>query len=168
MSGRSAEDSVNLVAAFHQGLQELGFVEGQNVTVLYDWARGDYSRLPALAAELVARRVNVLLAVGGGASARAAKAATATIPIVFIIGGDPVKDGLANSFNRPGGNSTGCTILTGEIEPKRLGLLQELVPNVGVYGALLNPSNALAARQLRDLEDAARKDWQADIRCTRA
>jgi putative ABC transport system substrate-binding protein len=157
MSGRSPEESAHLVAAFHQGLQELGFTEGQNVTIEYRWARGDFSRLSALAADLVTRRVNVLSSVGGTPSARAAKAATSTIPIVFATGGDPVEDGLVESFNRPGGNATGYAILTNLIEPKRLGLLQELVPNVGVYGALLNPSSADATRQLQELEEAASK-----------
>src|SRR5262249_53882392 len=106
---------------------------------------------------LVARRVKVLVAVGGGSSTRAAKAATSTIPIVFATGSDPVEDGLVESFSRPGGNATGYTILTNQIEPKRLGLLQEVVPNVEVYGVLLNPSSALAARQLRELEEAASK-----------
>ena len=101
MSTRSAEDTAHLVAAFHQGLRELGFIEGQNVTIEYRWANGDYSRPPALAAELVARRVKVLVSVGGHAGA--AKAATSTIPIVFATGVDPVEAGLVVSFNRPGG-----------------------------------------------------------------
>ena len=134
MSYRSSEESAHLVAAFHQGLQELGFIEGQNVTIEYRWAHGDYSRPPALAAELVAQRVDVLVAVGRGVSVSAAKAATSTIPIVFT-GTDPVEDGLVESFNRPGGNATGYTIWTNRIESKRLGLLHELVPNVGVYGS---------------------------------
>ena len=157
MSYRSPEESVHLVAAFHQGLQELGFVEGQNLTIEYRWARGDYSRPPALAAELVSRRVDVLVAVGGGIAARTAKAATSTIPIVFATGLDPVEDGLVKSFNRPGGNATGYAIWTNYIESKRLGLLHELAPNVEVYGTLLNPSDAVFARsQLQQLEEAAR------------
>src|SRR5262245_2272732 len=158
MSQRSPEDTVHLVAAFHEGLREFGFVEGQNVTIEYRWARGDIRRLPPLAAELVARRVNVLVTVGGTSAARAAKAATSTIPIVFAIGTDPVEDGLVASFNRPGGNATGYTILTNLIEPKRLSLLQELLPNVGVYGTLLNKSRpAYTARRLQELEEAASK-----------
>src|SRR5271167_503830 len=107
MSGRSPEDSAHLVAAFRQGLAETGFVEGQNVTIEFHWARGQYDRLSALAADLVSRPVAVLVGVGGDASALAAKQATATIPIVFGMGGDPVKAGLVESFNRPGGNATG-------------------------------------------------------------
>jgi len=101
MSSRSTEDTTHLVAAFLQGLRELGFIEGQNMAIEYRWARGDYSRLPALAADLVARRVNVLVVVGG--NARAAKAATSAIPIVFATGGDPVEEGLVESFSRPAG-----------------------------------------------------------------
>src|SRR5262245_26527550 len=158
MSYRSPEESVHLIATFHQGLQELGFVEGRNLTIEYRWARGDYSRPPAPAAELVARRVDGLVAVGGGLAARAAKAATSTIPIVFATGLDPVEEGLVKSFNRPGGNATGYAIWTDYIESKRLGLLHELAPNVEVYGALLNPSDAaFARRRLQELEEAARR-----------
>jgi len=155
MSTRSAEDTAHLVTAFHQGLQELGFSAGQNVTIEYRYAHGDYSRLPALAAELVARRVNVLVSVGGYSAV--AKAATSTIPIVFATGIDPVEAGIIESFNRPGGNATGYTIWTNQIEQKRLGLLHELVPNAGVYGTLLNPNNALVARRLQELQEAASK-----------
>jgi putative ABC transport system substrate-binding protein len=139
MSGRSPEDSVHLVASFRQGLREGGFVERQNVAIEYRWARGDYGQLPALAAELVKLRVNVLAGVGGDPSARAAKAATSIIPVVFGMGGDPIKAGLVESLNRPGGNATGFTILTNEMEPKRLGLLHELVPGIPLFGAILNP-----------------------------
>jgi putative ABC transport system substrate-binding protein len=107
MSGRSPEDSAYLVAAFRQGLSEGGFVEGQNVAIEFRWARGQYDRLPALAAELVGRQVSVLVGLGGDNSALAAKQATSTIPIVFGMGGDPVKAGLVDSFNRPGGIATG-------------------------------------------------------------
>jgi putative tryptophan/tyrosine transport system substrate-binding protein len=160
MSGRSPEDSVHLVAAFRQGLREGGFVERQNVAIEYRWARGDYGQLPALAAELVKLRVNVLAGVGGDPSARAAKAATSTIPVVFGMGGDPIKAGLVESLNRPGGNATGFTILTNEMEPKRLGLLHELVPGIPLFGAILNPNFPPAAGQLNDLEEAARKIGQ--------
>ena len=156
MSGRSSEDSVHLVAAFRQGLREAGFVEGQNVAVEFRWARGEYSRLPALAAELVGRRIAVFVGIGGDASAIAAKQATSTIPIVFGMGGDPIKIGLVESFNRPGGNATGFTLLTNQMEPKRLGLLHEIVPGVPLIGVLLNPNFPPAARQLSELEDAAR------------
>src|SRR5262245_4227671 len=158
LSSRSPEESAHLVAAFHNGLQELGFVEGQNLAIEYRWARGDPSLPRTLAAELVARRVNVLIAVGGGSSPRAAKAATSTIPIVFATGVDPVEEGLVESFNRPGGNATGYAIWTNYIESKRLGLLHELAPNVESYGALLNSSDAaFARRQLQELEEAARR-----------
>jgi putative ABC transport system substrate-binding protein len=157
MSGRSPEDSAHLLAAFRQGLSEVGFVEGQNVAFEFRWARGQYDRLPALAAELVERRVAVLAGVGGDVSAIAAKWATSTIPIVFGTGSDPVAAGLVDSFNRPGGNATGYTLLTNEIEPKRLGLLHELVPDAAFIGALLNPNFPPAARQLREIEDAAPK-----------
>src|SRR5207249_6050663 len=106
LSSRAPEDSNHLVAAFRRGLAEGGFVEGQNVAIEFRWARGQYDLLPAMAADLVSRPVNVLTAVGGDPSPRAAKRATSTIPIVFGMGGDPVRDGLVDSFNRPGGNVT--------------------------------------------------------------
>jgi ABC-type uncharacterized transport system substrate-binding protein len=156
MSARSPEDSTHLVEAFRRGLGEGGFVEGRNVTIEFRWARGDYSRLPALAADLVSRQVAVIVAAGGEPSGLAAKAATATIPIVFGIGGDPVALGLVESFSRPGGNATGVTLLTNLMEPKRLGLLRELAPGVPLIGVLLNPKFAPASRQLRQVEEAAR------------
>ena len=155
MSSRSPEDSAHLVAAFRRGLGEGGFVEGQNVAIEFRWARGQYERLPALAAELVSSRVAVLVAVGGDPSPIAAKQATSTIPIVFGIGDDPVKIGLVDSWNRPGGNVTGVTLMTALMEPKRLGLLRELVPGVALIGVLLNPAFPAAARQLQQLEEAA-------------
>ena len=155
MSARAPEDSEHLLAAFRRGLGESGFIEGRNVAVEYRWARGDYGRLPALAAELVNRRVAVLLGVGGDASARAAKAATSTIPIVFGMGSDPVAAGMVASLNRPGGTVTGVSVLTNEMEPKRLGLLHELVPGTTLVGALLNPNFPAAAGQLQELEAAA-------------
>jgi len=145
MSSRSPEDSVHLLEAFRRGLKEGGFSEGQNVAIEFRWAHGDYSKLPALAADLVSRRVNVLTAVGGDPSPHAAKRATSTIPIVFGMGGDPVSDGLVESFNRPGGNVTGVTLLTNLMEPKRLGLLRELAPGVTLIGALVNPAFAPAS-----------------------
>ena len=156
MSSRSPEDSAHLVAAFRQGLAEGGFVEGQNVAIEFRWAGGNYSRLPALAAELVGRRVAVLVGVGGDISARVAKQATTTIPIIFGMGDDPVAAGLVASLNRPGGNMTGFTLLTNDMEPKRLGLLHEIAPAASLVGILLNANFPPAARQLRDLEDAAR------------
>ena len=156
MSGRSPEDSAHLVAAFRQGLDETGFVEGQNVAIEFRWANGQYDRLPALAADLVSRRVTVLVGVGGDVSAVAAKRATATIQVVFGMGSDPIKAGLVESLNRPGGNATGYTLLTNELEPKRLGLLRDLVPQASVFGVLVNPKFPPAARELQDLEEAAR------------
>ena len=154
MSARAPEDSAHLLAAFRRGLAEGGYVEGQNVSVEFRWARGQYDLLPAMAADLVSRRVNVLVAVGGDPSPRAAKRATSTIPIVFGVGGDPISEGLVESFNRPGGNATGDTLYTNIMEPKRLGLLRELVPGVPLIGVLLNPS--LAPYQLPQIEEAAR------------
>jgi putative tryptophan/tyrosine transport system substrate-binding protein len=156
MSSRSPEDSVHLLAAFRQGLGETGFIEGQNVAIEFRWAQGQYQRLSALAADLVSRRVAVFTAVGGETSAVAAKQATSTIPIVFV-STDPVRSGLVESYNRPGGNATGSFIATVEMEPKRLGLLHELVPGVSLIGALLNPNIPEATRrQLPELEQAAR------------
>jgi len=155
MSGRSPDDSRHLVAAFHQGLGETGFVEGKNLVVEYRWASGQYDRLPALAADLVKRQVAVIAAVGGDVSAVAAKRATSTIPIVFGMGGDPIKAGLVDSVGRPGGNATGYTLLTSELEPKRLGLLRDLLPDAGMIAVLLNPNFPPAAGQAKDLEKAA-------------
>jgi len=155
MSARSPEDTVEVLKAFHGGLEQGGFIDGQNVNIEYRWARGDYSRLPVLATELIGRHINVLVATGGDASARAAKETTATIPVVFNMGGDPVKDGLVNSFNR--GNVTGSVVLTDSLEPKRLDLLHEIVPGVALFGALVNPTYPRAADQLRDLEAAVPK-----------
>jgi putative ABC transport system substrate-binding protein len=156
MSGRAPETDTHIVAAFREGLGEQGFVEGQNLAIEFRWARGEYGRLPALAAELVALRVAVLAALGGDLSGAAAKRATSTIPIVFGSGGDPVQTGLVESFGRPGGNATGYTFLTNQMESKRVGLLHELLPSVGLVGALVNPNFAPAARQSQQIEDAAR------------
>jgi len=155
MSARSPDDTGPVLQAFLKGLGEARFFDGQNVTIEYRWARGDYGRLPTFAAEFVQRRVNVLVATGGTASAVAAKQATSTIPIVFVAG-DPVKAGLVESFNRPGGNATGSNVITADMEPKRFSLLHELVPGVPLIGALLNPNFPEGARQLPDLEQAAR------------
>ena len=139
----SPETWRHYVAAFKNGLSQVGFIDGQNVTIDYRWAYGDYSRLPALAAELVGLRISVIAATGGSRSALAAKAATATIPIVFLFGdGDPVKHGLVESINRPGGNVTGITMVAGLLEPKRLELLREMVPNTTTVHILVNPNNA--------------------------
>src|SRR2546421_594354 len=128
MSARSPEESAHLVEAFRRGLREGGFAENENVAIEFRWAKGDYGRLPALAAELVNRRVNVLTAIGGDPSALAAKRATSEIPIVFGVGGDPVQLGLVASLNRPGGNVTGLSLLTNLMEPKRLGPVPGLGP----------------------------------------
>ena len=160
MSGRSPEDAAHLVAAFRQGLGEGGFVEGQNVAIEYRWGLGQYDRMPALAADLVNRQVAVLVGVGGDVSAAAAKRATSTIPVVFGMGGDPVRAGMVESLNRPGGNATGFTLLTNEMEPKRLGILHDLMQGAAVIGVLMNPSFPLAARQLQDIEEAAGKIGQ--------
>jgi ABC-type uncharacterized transport system substrate-binding protein len=163
MSTRSPEDSAYLLAAFRRGLAEGGFVEGQNVAIEFRWARGEYDRLPEIAADLVSRRVNVLTAVGGDPSPRAAKRATSTIPIVFGMGSDPVSEGLVESFNWPGGNATGIETLTSEMEPKRLGLSRELVPGVSLVGVLLNPNFPPSAYQLRQIEEAARTIGQRTV-----
>ena len=155
LSARSPDDAGTVLQAFLKGLGEAGFFDGQNVTIEYRWARGEYGRLPALAAEFVQRRVNVLATTGGEPSALAAKQATSTIPIVFVAG-DPVKAGLVESLNRPGGNATGSYIATSEMEQKRLSLLHELTPGVPLIGVLLNPNFADSARQMRELEEAAR------------
>ena len=156
LSSRSPEDSAHLIPAFAAGLAEGGYVEGQNLAIEFRWARGRYDLLPAMAAELVTRRVAVLTTAGGEPSALAAKRATSTIPIVFGIGGDPVALGLVASFSRPGGNATGVTLLTNLMEPKRLGLLRELAPGVPLIGVLLNPKFAPASRQLQQVEETAR------------
>jgi putative tryptophan/tyrosine transport system substrate-binding protein len=156
LSSRSPDESKHLVAAFRTGLQASGYVEGQNVGIEYRWAEGQYDRLPELAADLVRRGVAVLVTTGGEPSALAAKEATSTIPIVFTVGGDPVKVGLVASLSRPGGNATGVSLLTTAPEAKRLGLLNEVVPNAAVFGVLINPNYQEAEAQSREVQDAAR------------
>jgi putative tryptophan/tyrosine transport system substrate-binding protein len=141
--------------AFQRGLGETGFTEGQNVAFEYRWAHGQFDRLPALASELVRQHINVFAAMGTPASALAAKAATTIIPIVFVTGSDPVAMGLAESFNRPGGNATGIYMLTTSLEPKRLELVHELVPDASVIGAIVDPTSPEARRQVEDLSTAA-------------
>ena len=154
MSGRSLADAGYLADAFRQGLRDSGYVEGENISIEYRWANGEYDRLPGLASDLLLRKVLVLVAVGGDSSALAAKQATSTVPIVFGTGSDPIKAGLIASFNRPGGNATGYALLTNQMEPKRIGLLHELVPNVSLLGALINPSFPPAAQELEDIQNA--------------
>jgi len=157
LSARSPEDTVQVLAAFHKGLGDGGFVNERNVNVEYRWARGNYDQLPELAAELVRLHVSVLVGTGGDASARAVKEATANIPVVFNMGSDPVKAGLVQSFNRPGGNATGSVILSEAMEQKRFGILQEMVPDVALFGAIVNPNYPASANQMHDLEGAAPK-----------
>ena len=153
----SAADSAHLVAAFRQGVKEAGFVEGQNVVIEYSWAEGRNDRLPALAVELVQRKVAVIAATSAPAAV-AAKSATSTvpIPIVFIIGVDPVRTGLVASLNRPGGNITGVTFPTVDVTAKRLGQLHELVPKAELIGVLLDPNLPEVDMEVRDVEVAAR------------
>jgi putative tryptophan/tyrosine transport system substrate-binding protein len=145
-----------LVAGFREGLTQAGFTEGQNVRVEYRWAENDVDRLPALAADLVARQVAVIVASGGTVTALAAKAATTTVPVVFVIGADPVKWNLVTSINRPGGNVTGVSFLVDAIVAKRLEVLRELVPGGSSIGLLMNPKNPNAESNRNDVETAAR------------
>src|SRR5437764_1278132 len=158
LSTGSPDPAAPLMDAFRQGLSETGYVEGQNLAIEYRWAEGHYDRLPALAADLVGRKVDLIVAPGATPAALAAKNATSTIPIVFRTG-DPVADGLVASLARPGGNLTGVGILAGELTPKRLELLSELVPQAKVIALLVNPNSAgteRIKRIIRDMEEAAR------------
>jgi putative ABC transport system substrate-binding protein len=143
------------VAAFRQGLSETGYVEGKDVAIEYRWAEGSYDRLPALAADLVASKIDLIVA-SAPPSVRAAKNATTTIPIVFLIGIDPVAEGLVASLARPGGNLTGFSMFSTELMPKRLELLSELVPQAGVIALLVNPNNSNAEQVIGDVREAAR------------
>ena len=150
----SAAPFAPFTAAFRQGLSEAGYVEERNVLIEYRWAEGHYDRLPALAAELVRRRVALIFASGSNAPAQAAKAATTEIPIVFASGGEPVKAGLVDSLSRPGGNITGISWIAAALVPKQLELLHELVPAASAVGALVNPSYPDIELQLREISDA--------------
>ena len=153
----SPESAAYRTSAFRQGLNETGHVEGRNVAIEYHWAEGHNDRMPEIMADLVRRRVAVIATPGDTSAALAAKAATATIPIVFGVGLDPVKLGLVASLARPGGNATGVNFLTAELAAKRLGLLREMVPQAGRVAALLNPTNAANAEAtLRELQTASR------------
>ena len=156
--GAGALDNYVLyLAAFRKGLAETGFVEGQNVAIEYRWAEGQYERMAQLAEDLVRRRVAVIAVPGSPPGARAAKAATSTIPIVFSVGDDPVRSGLVASISRPGGNATGINFLTGEVVAKRLALLHELLPGAARVAAFINPADASRAEVLREeVEVAAR------------
>jgi putative ABC transport system substrate-binding protein len=157
LDGGAKDTSAGLAAAFRKGLGETGYVEGQNVTVEYHWLEGHYDGLPALAADLVRRRVAVFAIPGTTNATIAAKAATATIPIVFGTGEDPVKLGLVASLARPGGNATGVNYFTQEVNSKRLALLHELVPKARRVAVLLNPANATSAETTaREVQEAAR------------
>jgi putative ABC transport system substrate-binding protein len=153
---RGADDDPYLLTAFRHGLKDVGYVEGDNVTTEYRFAEGHYDRLPALAADLVRRRVSVIAALGTPA-APAAKTATTSIPIVFTAGVDPVEVGLVAAMNRPGGNLTGVTLLGVELEPKRLELLRELIPMATIIAALVNPNSPAAETQSKEMQASARK-----------
>jgi putative tryptophan/tyrosine transport system substrate-binding protein len=156
LSSRSPGESATSEAAFRAGLKESGYAEGENAHIAFRWAEGQYRRLAVLAADLVAIRVAVIAAVGGGPSIMAAKAATATIPIVFTFGGDPVKAGFVASFDRPGGNITGVSWFSAALAGKRLELLLQLVSDASIVALLLNPNSEEAAPQSPDFEQAAR------------
>jgi ABC-type uncharacterized transport system substrate-binding protein len=156
LNGQSFAESEALLTGFRQGLTETGYVEHRNVGIEYRWAQGQYDRLPAIAADLVRRQVSVIVATGNPRTAFAAKAATATIPIVFTTAADPVRLGLVASFNRPGGNVTGVSSLSNELAQKRLELLHELVPTATVIGFLVNPTNPNVQSETSDVRAAAR------------
>src|SRR5262252_8198543 len=161
LSSRSLAVDTPLIALIRQGLNETGIIEGQNVTIDYRCADGQYDRLAGLAAALVRQHVAVIVTIGGEPSALAAKAATATIPIVFVGGSDPVRSGIVTSLHRPGGNITGVSTFIAEMEPKRLGLLRELRPHATTTAALLNPAYVSHAEtQVSDVQSAARNVGQ--------
>jgi len=156
LNSASPQPFANYVAGFRAGLKQTGYVDGQNVTIEFRWAEGHYDRLPEMAADLVRRKVAVLVATGGGPSITAAKTSTTTIPIVFTIGSDPVRLGFVTSLSRPGGNITGVNLFVVAMESKRLGLLRALVPGVQLIAVLLNPNLQTYTQQKSDVEEAAR------------
>jgi putative tryptophan/tyrosine transport system substrate-binding protein len=160
LSARSAAVDGLLIGVIRRGLGDVGFIEGRNVAFDYRWADGQYDRLAPLAADLVRRQVAVIVTMGGDQSAQAAKAATATTPIVVIVGSDPVRTGLVSSLHRPGGNVTGAGTFLEQIEPKRLGLLRELRPAATTIAVLVNPNSVIAEAQISDLRAAARNVGQ--------
>jgi putative ABC transport system substrate-binding protein len=165
LSARSPGESASLETAFRKGLSDAGYVEGRNVHIAFRWAEGQYDRLQSLTTDLISRQVAVIAALSTPA-ALAAKAATTTIPIVFNSGTDPVKLGLVASLNRPGGNVTGVTFFTAPLEPKRLGLLRELIPQADLVAVLLNPKYPDADVQLKDVQEATREIGQRTLMLT--
>jgi ABC-type uncharacterized transport system substrate-binding protein len=155
LSGTSAEASKPTLGAFQNALADTGYVEGRNIQFEYRWADGRYDQLPAMAADLVARRVALIASGGGEPAAYAAKAATSTIPIVMVVGDDPVQEGLVASLSRPGANITGATLFAYEMESKRLGLLHEAVPAAKTVAVLFNSANPTVASQVHDVQEAA-------------
>jgi len=155
LSSRSQATDALLLAVIRQGLNDTGFVEGRNVSIEYRWAEGNYNRLAAFAADLVGRKVAVIVTIGGDVAALAAKAATATLPVVFTVATDPVRSGLVSSLHRPGGNLTGHSGFLTEVQPKRLGLLRELRPDATSIGVLVNPNVAYIDAQLNDIRSSA-------------
>jgi putative ABC transport system substrate-binding protein len=163
LGAASPDGYAPFVGGFLRGLKEAGFIDGENVAIAYRWAEGRYDRLPALAADLVAKRVSVIVATGGLPSSLAAKEATKTIPIVFTLGSDPVKFGLVGSLNRPGGNVTGVSLFAYLLDAKRVELIHELVPGAATIALLANPNNPQADAQFADVEAASRTFGQQVI-----
>jgi putative ABC transport system substrate-binding protein len=161
LSSRSPEESVEVLAALRDGLKATGFNDGSNIRIEFRWAFGHYERVPALAVDLARRQVAVIIAAGGNVSAVAARAATSTIPIVFTGSDNPVEIGLIASLARPGGNITGVSLFTSDLEAKRFALLRELAPQARLIAMLINPKNPSAERDMRDVQDAANAVSQA-------